>query len=164
MTRGKAAKFRQWERLIYWWLMIIPIGGSKGAPGTPQGPISFIFMQFSGNNWPNNRLAPPPGGGWIGAPLWEILCPPLIVLMCVTQVPMSHLSQSANFQRCQIWVLFTGTNCLFEMKERWQFLTSCFLSLQKSNVAKRESSFLPYNQQQECGEHVDDASGNLQRW
>ena len=35
----------------------------------PLGPISFIFMQSSGKNCPNNRLAPP---------LWEILDPPLI--------------------------------------------------------------------------------------
>ena len=26
------------------------------------GPISFIFMQFSEKNWPNNRLTPPPCG------------------------------------------------------------------------------------------------------
>ena len=25
----------------------------------PPGPICFIFMQFSGENWPNNRLASP---------------------------------------------------------------------------------------------------------
>ena len=32
-------------------------GHQRCAP--PCGPISFIFVQFSGNNWPNNRLAPP---------------------------------------------------------------------------------------------------------
>ena len=32
-------------------------------PPPPQpGPISFIFMQFSGKIWPNNRLGPHYGG------------------------------------------------------------------------------------------------------
>ena len=34
-------------------------GKSKGYP-PPLGLISFIFMQFLGTNWSNNRLAPPP--------------------------------------------------------------------------------------------------------
>ena len=33
-------------------------GGARDAP--PLGPISFIFMQFSGKIWPNNRFLPPP--------------------------------------------------------------------------------------------------------
>ena len=37
------------------------------------GPISFIFMQFSGKKLRNYRLAPP-------SPVWEILDPPLISL------------------------------------------------------------------------------------
>ena len=47
------------------------------VPGTPPlVPNSFIFMQFSGKNWLNNRLVPPP---WKLAPptVWEILDPPL---------------------------------------------------------------------------------------
>ena len=41
-----------------------------GAQGTRVvlGPISFIFMQFLGKIWPNNRLAPPPWG--LVAPVW----------------------------------------------------------------------------------------------
>ena len=41
--------------------MIVSIGGSKGAPGTPphRGPKSLIFMQFSGKILQNNRLAHP---------------------------------------------------------------------------------------------------------
>ena len=37
------------------------IGGSKGVDtkGTSQGPLSFLFMQFSANVLPNNRLAYP---------------------------------------------------------------------------------------------------------
>ena len=40
-------------------LMALTIGRSKGD--VLPGPISFIFVQFSANNLPNNRLAPPPG-------------------------------------------------------------------------------------------------------
>ena len=44
------------------------IGGSKGGgrDGRPSGPNSFIFMQFSGTFWPNNRLTTPTLG--VGAP------------------------------------------------------------------------------------------------
>ena len=48
------------------------IGGSKGDAGDvrpPLGLISFIFMQFAGKFWPNNKLAPHLGG-------WKILDPP----------------------------------------------------------------------------------------
>ena len=41
------------------------IGGSKGGcqgRAPPLGPISFIFMQFSGEIWRNNKLAPSPQG------------------------------------------------------------------------------------------------------
>ena len=44
------------------------IAGSKGASWARAyfwGPITFIFMKFSGTIWPNNRFAPPP---WVGAP------------------------------------------------------------------------------------------------
>ena len=37
----------QWR--IYTNFGSLPIGGSKGAPGTPAGPNSFIFVQFSAN-------------------------------------------------------------------------------------------------------------------
>ena len=36
-------------------------GGALGARA-PLGPISFIFLQFSGNSWPNTRFAPQPLG------------------------------------------------------------------------------------------------------
>ena len=36
--------------------------GCQGPVPFPLDPISFIFMQFSGNIWPNNSLAPPPWG------------------------------------------------------------------------------------------------------
>ena len=42
------------------------IGGSKGGGGSardahpPLGPNSFTFMQFSGKNWSNKNLMPPP--------------------------------------------------------------------------------------------------------
>ena len=41
----------------------------RWVPGThvPQGPNSFIFMQFSAKNLQNNRLA---------YPLWELVSPP----------------------------------------------------------------------------------------
>ena len=45
------------------------VGGARDALPHP-GPISFIFMQFSGKFWPNDRLTPPP-------PVWEILDSPL---------------------------------------------------------------------------------------
>ena len=32
------------------------IGGFRGGGFPPDGPISFIFIQFSRKNWPNNRL------------------------------------------------------------------------------------------------------------
>ena len=37
------------------------IGGSKGVPGThpPRCPNSFNFMQFWGENWPNNGFSHP---------------------------------------------------------------------------------------------------------
>ena len=45
--------------------MFLTIGGSKvgghEACAPPVGPISFIFMEFSGKIWPNNRLVPPLG-------------------------------------------------------------------------------------------------------
>ena len=47
------------------------LGGGTRDPG----PISFIFMQFLGEIWSNNQLAPPPWG--LVHPLWEILDPPL---------------------------------------------------------------------------------------
>ena len=48
------------------------IGGSKESTmdAPLPGPNSFIFMQFSGKIWPNNRLAAPP-------PVWEFMDPPL---------------------------------------------------------------------------------------
>ena len=64
-----------------------PLGGGcpvvdlRGVPRThtPLGPISFIFRQFSGKIWPNNRFAPTP---WKltppAPPVWEILDPPLL--------------------------------------------------------------------------------------
>ena len=50
-----------------------PGWGGGRVPGTRPSPIHFIFMQFSGKSWPNNRLAlpfwrlppPPPGKSWI---------------------------------------------------------------------------------------------------
>ena len=49
---GKIGQIIGWRPLC--------IGKSKGAPWRPPlGPNSFIFMQFSGIFWPNNRLAPP---------------------------------------------------------------------------------------------------------
>ena len=49
---------------IWWW--------GLGRDARPLDPISFIFMQFSGKTWPNNRLASPPwrlapssGKSWI---------------------------------------------------------------------------------------------------
>ena len=50
----------------HWW-----IGGGGVEAGTR--PSSFIFMQFLGKIWTNNRLAPPPGD-WCPF-LWEILDP-----------------------------------------------------------------------------------------
>ena len=49
--------------------------GAKNA--RPLGPITFVFMQFWGKLWPNNRLVPLPLGL---APrfYWEILDLPLI--------------------------------------------------------------------------------------
>ena len=44
-------------------MCLASIGRAKGAPGTrgpPLGLISFIFMQFQGENWTNNRLRPSP--------------------------------------------------------------------------------------------------------
>ena len=47
-------------------------GGTRDAP---PGWNSFIFMQFSGKNWLNNRFVPTP---WkLAPPVWEILDPPL---------------------------------------------------------------------------------------
>ena len=49
------------------------IGGSKGgARDAPQGPNSFIFMQFSGTKLKNNSTF----GSW-RTPLGKILDPPL---------------------------------------------------------------------------------------
>ena len=39
------------------------------CPTSPLGPIFFIFMQFFGEIWPNNRLAPFP---LCSPPIWEI--------------------------------------------------------------------------------------------
>ena len=53
------------------------IGGSKGGVSTCLGKNSFVFMQFSGKNWLNNRLVPP---SWKLPPpklIWEILDPPV---------------------------------------------------------------------------------------
>ena len=51
-------------------------GGARDAP--PQGPNSFIFMQFSVKIGQNSRLEPPPGGlAPPPPPVWEILDPPL---------------------------------------------------------------------------------------
>ena len=57
-------------------------GGSKGGQErpAPPGPISFIFMQFSGKIWQNSRFLPPPlGFAPTSSPpsVWEILDPPL---------------------------------------------------------------------------------------
>ena len=53
----------------HWW-------GSKPGPiMQPLSPIPFIFMQFSENILPNNRLA---YHLWGWRPLWEILDPPLL--------------------------------------------------------------------------------------
>ena len=53
-------------------------GGSKGGHegrAPPPGPKFLHFHAVFGNNWPNNRLAPPL---WAWHPLlWEILDPPL---------------------------------------------------------------------------------------
>ena len=43
--------------------------------GTPLGPISFIFMQFSAKILPNNRFASTSQG--LATPMWEILNLPL---------------------------------------------------------------------------------------
>ena len=51
---------------------VADLGVRTDAPLSVQ--IIFIFIQFSGQNIPNNRLAPLPG---IGNPVWEILDPPL---------------------------------------------------------------------------------------
>ena len=55
-------------------------GGSIGASEghrehmpTPISPNFFVFMWFSGKNWPNNSLVPLEG--W--SPIWEILDLPL---------------------------------------------------------------------------------------
>ena len=45
----------------------------------------FIFMQFLGKNWSNNRLVPPLWG-W-RTPLWEILDPPLYCISVDAQNP-----------------------------------------------------------------------------
>ena len=46
------------DKQIHW--RIYGAGGEGGTRDAPLlGPISFIFMQFSGKIWPGNRLAPP---------------------------------------------------------------------------------------------------------
>ena len=56
-------------------------GWSKGALGTrAPGPISFIFMKFSAKILPNNRILPQIQG-LAPAPAWEILDPPLTLLL-----------------------------------------------------------------------------------
>ena len=69
------------------------IGRFKGARGTHASPIYFNFMQFLRSNGQNNRLAQPHIG--VGAPVWEILDPPLDVvpiypILCVDYCSNLH--------------------------------------------------------------------------
>ena len=54
------------------------LGEKQGRVLPPPGPISIMFMKFLGENWPNNRLAPPPWGWRLPLPVWEILDPSLL--------------------------------------------------------------------------------------
>ena len=65
------------------------IGGPNGVQGTRAppavGPISFVVMQFSEENWPNNGLASMDLGL---ASSWEILDPPLATeITIIASVP-----------------------------------------------------------------------------
>ena len=63
------------------------IGRSKEGH---QGCPSPIFMQCSGNIWPNNRLAPRLG---VGAPAWEILDLPLNTMAIYTELIVKESGQ-----------------------------------------------------------------------
>ena len=41
---------------------VADLRGHQGCASPLPGPISFIFMQFSGKNWPNNRVLAQPLG------------------------------------------------------------------------------------------------------
>ena len=56
---------------------VVYIRGRHGRAPPHPVPFFFMFMQFSGKNYQNNRL--PPLG--VGTPMWEILDPPLQTLM-----------------------------------------------------------------------------------
>ena len=80
----------------------------RGAPGMrPPGPNSFIFMQFSGNVCPNNRLAPQPGG-WRPL-LWEILDPPLMHVLRQTH---RHVYSQGWRRRFPAWAPSAGAYSL----------------------------------------------------
>ena len=52
---GKTRKNESTGQFV--WIKVY-IGGFKGAPGTCAPLGSFIFMQFFGKKWPNNKLSP----------------------------------------------------------------------------------------------------------
>ena len=62
--------------------------------GLRERQISFIFIQFSGEIWVNNRLAPTPWG--LVHPIWEILDPPLFNLMWTALRSRELISPSAE--------------------------------------------------------------------
>ena len=59
-------------------------GDNKATPPA----IPLFIMQFFGENWSNSMLAPPSG---VGAPLWEILDPPLQAATCMSGVTFALL-------------------------------------------------------------------------
>ena len=74
------------------------IDGSRADPGHPSpDPISFIFMHFSANILPNNRLAIAPLRLAPHSSVWEILEPPLMR----EQIFIDFLLQDRLFQEQQ---------------------------------------------------------------
>ena len=70
-------------------------GGGRQRCPDPLDPIYFIFMQFSGKNWPNNRLAPP-RWGWYRHSAWEILDSLLAIYRINFLYLRTHISESLN--------------------------------------------------------------------
>ena len=68
----------------------VPLADLGGVKGThaPSGPNFLHFHAVFGENWPNNRLAPPPGF----APPGEILDPPLSALTKIADEMKSKLN------------------------------------------------------------------------
>ena len=83
-------------------------GGSKGGARDARplrGPISFIFMQFLGKIWPNNKLAPP-GKFWIPHCVYYI--PPLLSTMKETSAnPLSACVYTDVTRRIAPFASFT---------------------------------------------------------